>query len=363
MQAFVVRVTIPDSIDDLRGQIQFHLGDQDSDMFGQSDLEMLLSSSSTDWSVPKHVMDGDIIMFQVSANARSKAKRLLPQLEALPDDDPDYVGMSFGLMAAERYAGRVVSIGRIAGQASFDTAGPHFRSRHYADVVDLQEVDVEVIGKKPFSQWPEFKAHGPVAYRQFTSDERYREFISMFDGVDEPLPSWVTREPVTVYNNIKVSRDTWMGMAQRSDFGFALENAVRFYYADWLLRDLSDRRILYAEVAASGPDVRDGWVDNVILVDNMPVPVEVKINAQAESHLFDQLNRYRNATQLTTKSKTLADRHHDIVLLVDQTGIYITDSSTTDLGEPSLAREDTTEQSVLKLRGVLEQRVAEKGAK
>lgn len=362
MQAFVVRVTIPESIDDLRGQVQWHLKDEEGDMFGNSDLMTLLSSTNTDWSVPKHVMDGDIILFQVSANAKNKARKLRPQLDALSDDDPEYVGMHFGLEAAARFAGCVVSIGRVAGQAYFDTGGPHYRSRNYAQVVDLQEVDIEVIGKKPFSDWKEFRAHGPVAYRQFTNDKRYREFISMFDGVDEPLPDWVTREPVTVYDNLQVSRVTWMNLAHRSEFGFALEDAVRFYYADWLLRDLSDRRILYSEVATSGPGVHDGWVDNVILIDGVPVPVEIKVNAQAESHLFDQLDRYRDAIRLTAKNRPLAARDHDIVLLVDQSGIYVTDSSTTSLPAPALARRDTTKQSILKLKRDLSRLVAERQA-
>ena len=226
MQAFVVRVTVPKSLDALRDQVRWHLGEEEDDIFGKTDLEALAVMPSRYWSVPRHVMDGDVILFQVSANARDRARRLRPELEALPEDDAEYVGMAFGLDAAEKFAGCVISIGRIAGQAYFGPEGAHFSSRHYANVVDLQKVWVEVIGKKPFSDWPEFTAYGPVAYRQFTSDERYREFISLFDDSgDEPLPGWVTREPITVYGNIKVTRDSWMQLARDSE-GVA-ESAVQ----------------------------------------------------------------------------------------------------------------------------------------
>ncbi len=80
--------------------------------------------------------------------------------------------------------------------------------------------------------------------------------------------------------------------------------------------------------------------------------VEIKIRASAEARLNEQLARYRSSTTLR-KTQRIMRPEHDIVLLLDQDGLYATDSSTTGVPDPLVRREGITKQRLAKARHYL----------
>jgi hypothetical protein len=358
VQAFIFRVTLPSAFDELAEQVR-NDGLDTGSAFGMSDIERLAETETVHWSAPKHAMSGDVVLFQVSANARPRARRMRPMLDAMLDDGA-WMGMDAAVGYGDQYAGSIIAIGRIDGAIRSGKAiSAHVKSRSFAPVTDLTPVipPFSVVGHPVWSEWPEFQPQGPVQYRQFASDQRYQHFMAELETtLRRPLPSWTRAAPVTTGSG-NVSKSTWMQLARKADAGYAHEVGVHQMYADWLLRDLSDQRRLYDEVDAYTGTKSHGRVDNVILVSRVPVPVEVKIRASALPDLFEQLNRYSTAETLRKGDKTFPERIHDIVLVVDQDGIYITDESTRTLPAPAIARIDTTKRRIDSLRYELKQRI------
>jgi hypothetical protein len=359
VQVFVVRVTVPDSVAAMQEDIETGRGFDGLDFFPMSTLEMLSVGSVLDWSLPRHVLVGDIVLFQVSLSALKAVKKIKKELDW---DHEFVVEIREAMDLVERFAGSIMAIAKVTAGANRSGGGDWWGSRFYAPITDIHNLYFPIPVNSPsrFAEWPEFSPHGPVQYRQFSSDERYQDFIATLieEGNDE-LPDWVSDRPVTYLGDAgAVTKDNWIDVARSAEFGFPTEASLRYVYADWLLRALSDRRVLLDEVVASNDGELVGRVDNVIFIGGVPVPVEVKINASTEDDLFGQLDRYRRADELVTKGRSLAPRDHQVVVVVDQDGLYLTDEGASDLPEPALRRVDTTPQSVASLREFIAEALA-----
>jgi hypothetical protein len=56
-------------------------------------------------------------------------------------------------------------------------------------------------------------------------------------------------------------------------------------------------------------------------------PVEVKIRGSTEASFLKQSDRYRTIAALRKGTMTLPNHSHDLVLAIDQGGVYAADSS------------------------------------
>ena len=352
MQVFVMRVNLAKTLDDFLEESAFDSTNQRP----LSNLQLLTGGRALHWSGPKHSLVDDVTLFQVSAGACGRANSLERQAADYGLAGSDLQMLTDTIDLARRYAGCIISTAQVSGVGETLGEGGHWKARYYVPLenVHFLTVPMRIIGVSPYKQWPEFQPYGPVLYRQFSSQRRYRTLIDRIQAAGNSLPSYVRLAKLTSADQVKPTRNNWIQVAGAADHGYPSEASLRFMFSDWLLRELSDHRKLLTEVTTVGPGGQKGRVDNVILVDGVPVPVEVKLRVGASPGVLDQMERYRQATTMTSGTRRLKNREHDIVLLVDQDGLYITDGSTHELGRPDLARRGLTEKKVIHLRRKLE---------
>ena len=101
----------------------------------------------------------------------------------------------------------------------------------------------------------------------------------------------------------------------------------RKFYVDYLLSAISDQKKIFSECACYRKGKPTGYVDNCILFNKRWVPVEVKLNFDAERDLISQLKQYTDVERIVLERGRECDEKIDrqFVIIIDVTRIGVFD--------------------------------------
>lgn len=355
MKAYITRFSFPNSLE------SFHVNQGNDEQDG-TDIDAILRGQDLTWSLPNSVLGNDIVFFQYTASSRSHFNRVLEEAQAYRDHRAVAYLRSIR-HEVEYYSGHLIAVGRIADRTYYSDDEPearHFALRQFAPVTDITpfEEPLKVVGGVSLMQYPEFSSHGPVTNRPFHSDACFQEVINQLRGLRNTLPSFLDNAHIRPsQDGTPLSRENWIDYITDSDVSFPLEAHLRQRFADFLLRDLSDNRRLHTEIAVMKKNKLTGYVDNVIYVKGLPVPVECKLNVAGERDFTAQIRKYTAPSRMIHKGKALKKTNHPYVLAVDTQGVYVLKAGEfwqCSPQKPLLHRQHLTPRSIQTLREQLE---------
>ena len=159
--------------------------------------------------------------------------------------------------------------------------------------------------------------------------ETFDQLLDLILAKGNYLPDYIIEATAAPLPLSSISSENWLSLCYDWRNRFFLEVQFRKFYADYLLRALSDNGKLYCEcmVKKNGTNYR---VDNVILFNGKYLPVEIKLNINNEAALTDQLDQYCGGEIFLTQNSINAlspERvHTNRVLLIDTEGVYFYDT-------------------------------------
>ena len=137
-----------------------------------------------------------------------------------------------------------------------------------------------------------------------------------------------TPDKHTPFPHALVNEKNWMKLGLEYRYSFTLEVQFRQCYVNYLLKRLGDQKTIYMECPCYKGDKPITFVDNVIRINRKLLPVEVKLNINAESDLEGQCEQYcqldkivlrKDAKQAVNMNNVIDDR----VLVIDTFAVYM----------------------------------------
>lgn len=307
------------------------------------DIELLLFSKFREnryieWTVPKWAKPGDICMFYFAKTANEELRQVQKEFEL----KREYFDLSIelgldtllrrGWQYYETYAGTILAVGRVASIPYYLTEldeSSHYKSRLSAEIKDI----VLLRNPLPISEFRDvvFITRGgtitPVLGREF-------DVVRSRIAEDNELPDYFLNCSTKPIPLREINSNNWMTVAHEYRAGFMLEQEFRACYVDYLLQSISDNGIVYRECRTRKTikgRFKKGFVDNAILFNGKYLPVEVKLNVEAEAHLESQCESYCHLNNLfLTEEKSVSRKtvYGGNVLIVDTVGLYLYSSQT-----------------------------------
>ena len=300
IQSFIANISAPKTPE----QLMWHMRN-----YGGYVIERVLDDPDGpgDWTVPRWAKHGDIVFFMHAVSAVQYLKSIRRKICELRDSyrpqefDEAMSFIQHGLVLHSLYGGKIFAVSRVLGAPKyFSEDEPYYWHSHiYADMGDT----VFLTSPVPAS---EFKSFLPVARQTSITPvigsnfDRLRELIISHGNT---VPNYLTDASASPFPLSAINGSNWLELCNEYRNRFFLEEQFRKYYADYLLRALSDDGRLYAECRVRKNGEPDSFVDNVILLHGAYISVEVKLNASAEPHLPSQLGKYCNADVILRSHK------------------------------------------------------------
>ena len=324
VQAFINSIALPSTIEDLL----YYMTENEKLL----DPEQILLNSSEVWSVPRWCKKGDIVLFmttvssiQAISHIRAEIKRLKEHLQP-----SDYRLLNYGVMREEsfydRYGGRIFAVGKVAGNIE-KVSGD---KRVYARVDDI------VLLEQPL-HYDQFKEKVPVSKGGSITPVYSDKYSLLKDKMAQlnTLPGYVLKSRSEPIRESSINRENWLEVARNYRFHYTLEEQFRKAFVDYLLKDISDSRKIYAECYCKNKNGQWGYIDNVVIFNGKYLPVEVKLNVDLEANLIGQVSKYCSLSMLNlTHDQALADpgneAYSDKVIIIDTFGIYLYDDKVHD---------------------------------
>lgn len=327
VQAFIVSVSVPQTLE----QLFYHVNEYD---WGGYFIDELLNEwdGTSSWTVPRWAKCEDIVFFfhvrSAAIHLRRLAKELKAAREEYSQEEYDDV-MSFiqrGLDIHAKYGGKIFAAARVTGAPEYLGHDEEFywNSPIYAEIGGGFLLDHPV----DISEFREFLRiqQGTITPVLGGNFDQLRELIR---SKGNSLPDYVLEATAAPIPLSAINSENWLSLCYEWRNRFFLEEQFRKFYADYLLRGLSDDGKLYCECRVK-KDLTNYRVDNVILFNGKYLPVEIKLNIENEAALTDQLEQYCcGEIFLTQKSKNALNPervHANRVLVIDTEGVYLYDA-------------------------------------
>lgn len=323
VQAFISNISFPRTIDELK----FFVKD-----VGRFNVEEILMFSETEWTAPKWAVKGDIVFFFHAKTAIQRIRHLKIILKdnqkSLKDD---YDILIDGLERAEKlynqYGGKIFAVGRILDKPHYDYQEGdeiyHWKTRIYAPIGDIKTLQnpVDISEFSDFIRISRQSAITPVLGGDFI------ELRNIIIKQKNLLPVYVTQGRASPLPLSKINKDNWLYLTQEYRCRFYLEMQFRKFYVDYLLSAISDQKKIFSECACYRKGKPTGYVDNCILFNKRWVPVEVKLNFDAERDLISQLKQYTDVERIVLERGRECDEKIDrqFVIIIDVTRIGVFD--------------------------------------
>lgn len=321
IQAFINSIALPDSIDDLR----FYLTNDDRLL----NPEHLIVNSTAQWSVPRWCKRGDIVLFMVTVTSFQAISRVRAEIKRKKDQlsDSDYRLLKYGIMREEsiykNVGGCIFAIGRVAGPIVKFPGDV----RVYADIDDITMLEEPI----PYDK---FKNKVPVSKGGSITpvySEKYSILKTKITKQND-LPLYVLKSHSAPIREHYINRSNWLDIAKYYRFHYTLEEQFRKAFVDYLLKEISDSRKIYAECYCKKDTGQYGYIDNVVLFNGKYLPVEVKLNVDLETNLIGQVSKYCSLSLLNLDNKQILSKpienvYSDKVVIIDTYGIYLYDDS------------------------------------
>lgn len=336
VQAFINNIVFPKTLD----EVMFYAAEH-----GCFNVEDILEEDTTVWTVPKWAKIGDIVFFMHSKTSISTITRLKSELidcDILYDED-DYKlldeWLEKGRQLYKQYGGKIFAIGRVTGipeyiaddDEEYETADYyHWKSKIYSEiVVDVLENPIDISEINDFIYVSRQSAITGVFGKEY---QKLKEIIKQKNDI--PLYFENSESQLLPFREINDSN--WISLTDEYRRSFMLEAQFRSYYVDYLLASIGDRKTFYRECRCVKSGMPDSFVDNVIIINGQYLPVEVKLNVQAEKNIKQQVVKYTNddyivLSQKSGKSIDGAKIYSSKVLIIDTEGLYMYDSDMDDI--------------------------------
>ncbi|MBR0257958.1 MAG: hypothetical protein IJQ58_09500 [Synergistaceae bacterium] len=325
VQSFIANISVPKTPEDL-----FWFMDE----YGMYVLENFLDSwdEPGNWTVPRWAKIGDIVFFTHAVTAGQYLKAIRNRLKERKDSytqedfDRAMEFISDGLELHSEYGGKIFSVARVTGAPEYQKYDEPFywHSSIYADIGDafMLENPVDVSEFKSFLPIARQSSITPVIGSNF---DRLREIIISHGN---KVPSWFTEATAAPLPLSAINSENWLELCYEYRNRFFLEEQFRKFYADYLLRALSDDGRLYSECRIRKAGSPDSFADNVIMLHGRYVVVEVKLNIKNEPSLTTQLTKYCNADSIfkgrdSRKAFPAEKTQRDSLLVIDTEALYL----------------------------------------
>ena len=324
VQAFINSIALPGNIEDL---LYFIKGGD-----GLLNPEQILLNTSEVWSVPRWCKKGDIVLFMITVTSLQAISHIRAEMKKERDyiQPDDYRYLNFGLMREEsiydRYGGTIFAIGRVAGNIE-KVSGDKWV---YARVDDI------VILDQPL-HYDQFKEKVPVSKGGSITPVYAEKYSLLKDKMSQmnTLPDYVLKSRSDPIRETSINRKNWLEVAKNYRFHYTLEEQFRKAFVDYLLKDVSDSRKIYAECYCINKKGQWGFIDNVVLFNGKYLPVEVKLNVDLEADLIGQVSKYCSLSFLKLTENMSFDTpeeeaYSDKVIIIDTFGIYLYEDTIQD---------------------------------
>ena len=322
VQAIINNVSFPKSLDILRKE----LGDK-----GEFDIELLKEAEIVDWTVPKWVVEGDIVFFYHAVTAIQSITRMKTELRANPsmaDGEEINELLRRGRALYHLYGGKIFAVGRVVERPYTDDweqqADMHWNSRIYAEISDLYFFKTP-LDKENFFNFINISRRSAVTPVFGEDYEKLKEAAA----VKNQLPEYVQNSRSVPIPLCRINKDNWIELSREYRRSFFLEMQFRKFYVDFLLPWIGDRKTFYSECACYRGTICTGYADNCIRIKGQLCFVEVKLNVNTEKNLSSQLNRYCHADSVVLEKngeKQYKNIMQNRMLIIDTESIGIFDS-------------------------------------
>ena len=328
VQAYISCVSLPSTIDEL-----MDLAERD-ELFP---VEIVLNAEDyeyLEWTAPRWARKGDIVLFYFSKTANVKLSNLRRELR----EDTFYNSSQKKILKEwidkantlfKEYGGKIMAVGILLsdpyyiGDSEFDNPNiTHYNLNIWADIgyVNVFE-DMLHINECEFVEIARQKQCTPLfgeIYERLRDEIWYRNEIPGYFAD-------TTSNGIPVY---KINNSNWLKINNEYKRKYKFESQFRSLYVDYFLSRLSDNKVVYRECPClKKKSVHPSYVDNVIKIHGLYLPVEVKLNIDAERDIIKQVKKYCELTKLylNTATEELADNNSiasNNVLIIDVNNIY-----------------------------------------
>ena len=287
-------------------------------------------SRSTSWTAPKWCKIDDIVFFMHSKTANSRISalktKLLSQKEKYSNNT--FWFMMNALIRSKKiydiYGGRIFAIGRVSGEPEYKrnyNENYHWKSNIYANInnvfllekpIDISEFNSVITVSRQSSITPVFgDQYNFLKSLVFQKNSIIEDYF--INSIAEPVPL------------ARVNDNNWLEVLNRYRRSFFLEIQFRTYYVDRLLKLLGDNKTIYRECTSIKKTNPNSFVDNVIKINGLYLPVEVKLSVSAENNIVGQLRKYCKLEKIVlTKDKIITTGfYNERVLVIDTEKVYM----------------------------------------
>ena len=225
----------------------------------------------------------------------------------------------------KKYGGRIFAIGRINGVPEKMTVDPiaHYKSNMFCNINDLFLLDNPI----HISEFNSFITISRLSGITPVFGENYDKLKAIISENND-VPEYFQYSYSTPFPHALVNEKNWMKLGLEYRYSFTLEVQFRQCYVNYLLKRLGDQKTIYMECPCYKGDKPITFVDNVIRINRKLLPVEVKLNINAESDLEGQCEQYcqldkivlrKDAKQAVNMNNVIDDR----VLVIDTFAVYM----------------------------------------
>ncbi len=328
VQACITNVSFPQDLPGLQQMLRKNR------YFGTAltDLDLLIDfpNAPKAWTAFRWLTSGDLLFFYHAASAPQRIKRIQRKLQREGNRDPILIKVLE--RAAERAndrAGRIFAVAEISGTPAYerlDDDERHFQGRIFAPFARVDHLT-------PGMTLDQLAAIGISISRQsaLTSIEGEQfTHLKAFLQQSGSIPAYLANAfpGGTGFRDVDVA--TWRAISCAPEQRFIHEGQVRSYLIDYLLDAVKDPRTpRLEECDCRRGGMSTGRADYFITLAGRWVPVEAKLNLQAERDLPAQLAQYTHIDAFTPtrgarRGTPIPTTPSDVCLVIDQAGLYTT---------------------------------------
>lgn len=291
-------------------------------------VDAVISVENTSfYTAPRWIMNNDIVFFYHATIAKQDNKRLRRYIKnninQFSNGNEKYLFkyLNYCDKLYDKYGGKIYAVGKVSGNVEYsktDYEHPHFRSRIFAPITNIVELDYPLSAEK-------FKDFLPIARQTGITPVLGNDFMKLKLLLLKYNNIFYLKECVSASIPIKdVKKGNWLQSANENKRRYLYESQFRKYYVDYMLMSLSDDNNFLSEISCVKDGKVSGRADNCIKFNEKYLFVEVKLNVFAEDDIFAQLEEYCNVNNFKCGNRKISSDsiYQNFVLLIDVNKIY-----------------------------------------
>ncbi len=295
-------------------------------------LDPIFNEECIEWTAPKWIKNEDIVFFMYSKTSIDTIRHLKKEFKTEKDSFSNDIqkivedSLNSGEKLYDQYGGCIFAIGKINGQLINDNFaeenGFHWKGRIYAPISNIVILD-KPIHISEFNSFILVSRQSSITPIFGDTFEKIKDFILLQNEVTYLENSHSCPIPLS-----KISSDNWFDIANKYRRSFFLEYQFRIFFVNYLLSLISDDKRFYEECPCIKKNQPTTFVDNVILFNSNYLPIEIKLNINAEKDLKSQCKQYCSLEKLflsiQNKKQVNQDKvYSHNVLIIDTNGIFL----------------------------------------